>query len=43
MPDDDATPGGIIHTYLGYDPQRFPMPAREPPDLVSPAFEHMLA
>lgn len=41
-PDDGAT-GGIIHTYLGYDPQRFPMPAREPPDLVSPAFEHMLA
>lgn len=37
------SPGGIIHTYLGYDPQRFPIPAREPPDLVSPAFEHMLA
>lgn len=39
----NRAPGGIIHTYLGYDPQRFPMPAREPPDLVSPAFEHMLA
>lgn len=36
-------PGGIVHTYLGYDPVRFPMPAAEAPDLVSPAFEHMLA
>src|SRR5215468_5858857 len=35
--------GGIVHTYLGYDPQRFPMPAAEAPDLVTPAFEHMLA
>ena len=35
--------GGVIHTYRGYDPQRFPMPDDAPPDLVSPAFEHMLA
>ena len=35
--------GGIIHTYQKYDPARFPSPTREPPDLVSPAFEHMLA
>lgn len=35
--------GGIIHTYLGYDPQKFPLPAAEAPDMVSPAFEHMLA
>lgn len=34
--------GGIIHTYRKYDPQRFPMPEAPPPDLVSPAFEHML-
>ena len=34
--------GGIIHTYRKYDPQRFPLPAAEPPDLVSPAFEHLL-
>jgi uncharacterized protein with von Willebrand factor type A (vWA) domain len=34
--------GGVIHTYRKYDPQRFPMPAAEPPDLVSPAFEHLL-
>ena len=36
-------PGGIVHTYLGYDPVRFPMPAAEAPDMVTPAFEHMLA
>lgn len=35
-------PGGIVHTYRKYEPQRFPMPAAETPDLVSPAFEHML-
>ena len=37
------TPGGIVHTYRKYDPQRFPMPDAEQPDLVTPAFEHMLA
>jgi uncharacterized protein with von Willebrand factor type A (vWA) domain len=35
--------GGVIHTYQKYDPQRFPSPTQPPPDLVSPAFEHMLA
>ena len=35
--------GGIIHTYQGYDPKNFPPPTREPPDMVSGAFEHMLA
>lgn len=35
--------GGVVHTYLGYDPVRFPMPAAEAPDMVTPAFEHMLA
>jgi hypothetical protein len=39
----DKQPGGIVHTYLGYDPVHFPMPAAEAPDLVTPAFEHMLA
>lgn len=34
--------GGVIHTYLGYDPKNFPMPAAKAPDLVTPAFEHML-
>src|SRR5262245_55019504 len=35
--------GGVIHTYQGYDPQSFPPPTREPPDLVSSALEHMMA
>lgn len=38
-----ATPlGGVIHSYQKYDPQAFPSPTQPPPDLVSPAFEHML-
>jgi uncharacterized protein with von Willebrand factor type A (vWA) domain len=36
------TLGGVIHTYQRYDPARFPSPTQEPPDLVSPALEHML-
>src|SRR5205809_7882460 len=36
------TLGGIIHTYQKFDPVNFPSPTAEPPDLVSPAFEHML-
>ena len=35
--------GGIIHSYQRYDPTTFPSPTQPPPDLVSPAFEHMLA
>jgi uncharacterized protein with von Willebrand factor type A (vWA) domain len=35
--------GGIIHTYQKYDPVEFPSPTAPPPDLVSPAFEHLLA
>jgi uncharacterized protein with von Willebrand factor type A (vWA) domain len=34
--------GGVIHTYQRYDPARFPSPTQPPPDLVSPALEHML-
>ncbi len=34
--------GGIIHTYQQYDPAKFPAPDQPPPDVVSPAFEHML-
>src|SRR5437899_10568761 len=37
------TLGGVIHTYQRYDPRNFPPPTQPPPDLVSPAFEHMLA
>lgn len=36
-------PGGIVHTYLGYDPKRFPMPDAAAADLVTPAFDHMMA
>ena len=35
--------GGIIHTYQKYDPRNFPSPANPPPDVLSGAFEHMLA
>ena len=35
--------GGIIHTYQRYDPQNLPGPLTQPPDMVSGAFEHMLA
>lgn len=34
--------GGVIHTYQKYDPVEFPTPSAEPPDMVSPAMEHML-
>ncbi|HZY87771.1 MAG TPA: hypothetical protein VFE78_23240 [Gemmataceae bacterium] len=34
--------GGIIHTYQKYDPVEFPSPTAPPPDLVTPAFEHLL-
>ncbi|MCA9286127.1 MAG: hypothetical protein KDA22_12960 [Phycisphaerales bacterium] len=34
---------GTIHTYLGYDPVNLPGPLSPPPDVVSGAFEHMLA
>jgi uncharacterized protein with von Willebrand factor type A (vWA) domain len=34
--------GGIIHSYQKYDPMRFPSPTAEPPDMVTPAMEHML-
>jgi len=35
--------GGIVHTYLKYDPVKFPSPLAPPPDIVSPLVEHMLA
>src|SRR3954454_20673251 len=42
-PQDKQTPGGIVHTYQKFDPANFPSPTAPPPDLVSPAFEHLLA
>ena len=35
--------GGVIHHYQKYDPKNFPSPTHPPSDMVSPAFEHMLA
>jgi uncharacterized protein with von Willebrand factor type A (vWA) domain len=35
--------GGIIHSYLKYDPVRFPGPTQPPPDLISPMMNQMLA
>jgi uncharacterized protein with von Willebrand factor type A (vWA) domain len=34
--------GGIIHTYQKFDPVTCPSPTAPPPDLVSPAFEHLM-
>ncbi|MCL6501630.1 MAG: hypothetical protein K6T86_03015 [Pirellulales bacterium] len=34
--------GGIIHTYQKFDPQHFPSPTQQPPDLLSAAFDHLL-
>ena len=34
--------GGIIHVYQKYDPVNVPGPATPPPDVVSPAMEHLL-
>lgn len=42
QPDRRTPVGGVIHTYQKYDPQHFPSPTQPPPDLVSPAFEHLL-
>src|SRR5438105_14167862 len=36
------TLGGIIHVYQKYNPVEFPSPTAEPPDLISPAMEHLL-
>src|SRR4051794_2500433 len=34
--------GGIIHVYQKYNPVEFPSPTADPPDLVTPAMEHLL-
>ena len=34
--------GGVVHTYQRYDPQKFPSPTKQAPDVLSGAFEHML-
>lgn len=43
-PDPSATPGGVIHTYQRYDPQRFPPPSGPAgPDLAGAAMDHMMS
>lgn len=37
------TIGGVIHTYQKFNPAEFPSPTAPAPDMVSGAFEHMLA
>jgi uncharacterized protein with von Willebrand factor type A (vWA) domain len=34
--------GGIIHVYQRYDPVNLPSPTAPPPDMVTPAMEHLL-
>lgn len=41
-PQEQQTPGGVVHTYQKYDPVNFPSPTAPPPDLVSPLFDHLL-
>lgn len=42
-PEPSKTPGGVVHTYQHYDPQRFPPPS-DPigPDIASAAMDHMM-
>lgn len=37
-----SSPGGIIHTYQGYDPVNLPGPMAKPPDIASAAFDHLM-
>lgn len=42
-PDTHRTPGGLVHTYQGYDPQRFPPPSSpNGSDMASAAMDHMM-
>jgi hypothetical protein len=41
-PDDLPPLGGVIHTYLGYDPVAFPPAAKPGGDALGAAFEHLL-
>ena len=35
-------PGGLVHVYQKYDPQRFPSPSQPGPDVASAAMNHMM-
>ncbi len=43
LPESRAPHGGVIQTYLRFDPVRFPSPNQPPPDMVTPAFDHLLS
>lgn len=43
LPEYRASHGGVIQTYLRFDPVRFPSPNQPPPDMVTPAFDHLLS
>ena len=34
--------GGVVQTYMKYDPVKFPSPTQPPPDLVTPMMNQML-
>ena len=34
--------GGVVHTYIKYDPMKFPSPTQPPPDFVTPLMDQML-
>ena len=40
---DKRNVGGVLHTSLKYQPQKFPSPTQPPPDMVSPLMNQMLA
>jgi uncharacterized protein with von Willebrand factor type A (vWA) domain len=35
--------GGVVHSYMKYDPIKFPSPTQPPPDFVSPMMNQMMA
>jgi uncharacterized protein with von Willebrand factor type A (vWA) domain len=35
--------GGVVHTYMKYDPVKFPSPTQPPPDFISPMMNQMMA
>lgn len=43
MKSPERSVGGVIHTYQRYDPKNIPSPNTPPPDLLSGAFNHLLA
>ncbi|MFT5424678.1 MAG: hypothetical protein ACI89L_002475 [Phycisphaerales bacterium] len=34
--------GGLVHSYQGYNPKRFPSPTAPPPDIASAAMDHLM-